>query len=156
MDLRSIIQKEPEIVKEKVVKPKRLSIFDILNAATVGKLDLDFNDEEVKKAYDQYMINRWLSMDESLIFLAEMLTTSHHLTDEDHYNMVKAALPQEKFYFKYMKRKKDLTEKEKRYIAHNFEIGLKDAEDYINQMDDDEIKAVLEKYTYGNDNMVLV
>ena len=68
MDLRSFIQKDPVEIKEKVVKPKRLSIFDILGAATINKTDLDFTNEEVKKAYDQYMINRWLSMDDDLIF----------------------------------------------------------------------------------------
>jgi len=156
MDLRSFIQPEPVVVKEKVVKPKRLSIFDIINAMTINKTDLDFKDEEVKKAYDQYMINRWLSMDESLIFLAEMLTTTHHLTDEDHFKMLKAALPQEKFYIKYIKREKDLTETERRYIAHYFEIGLKDANDYISQMDEDEIDAILDTYRYGKDEMVQV
>ena len=156
MDLRDFIQKEPEVVKEKVVKPKRLSIFDILNAATIEKKDLDFNDEEVRKAYDQYMINRWLSMDESLIFLAEMLTTTKNLTDEDHFNLIKAALPREKFYIKYIKRQKDLTEKEKRYIADYYEIGLKDAEDYIRQMDEEEIEAVLDKYRFGKNEMIQV
>ena len=156
MNLKDFIQKEPEVIKEKVVKPKRLSIFDILNAATINKTDLDFEDDEVKKAYDQYMINRWLSMDEDLIFLAEMLTTTHNLTDEDHFNMIKSALPQDKFYIKYMKRKKDLTEKEKRYIAHYFEIGLKDAEDYINQMEEEDITEILNTYVYGNNEMIQV
>jgi hypothetical protein len=156
MDLRDIIQKEPEVIKEKVVKPKRLSIFDILAAASINKTDLNFDDDEVKKAYDQYMINRWLSMDEDLIFLAEMLTTSHQLTDKDHFNMIKAALPREKFYIKYMKRKKDLTEKEKRYIAHYFEIGLKEAEDYISQMEEEDITEILDTYVYGNNEMIQV
>ncbi len=156
MDLRDFIQPEPEVIKEKVVKPKRLSIFDILGAATINKTDLDFNDEEVRKAYDQYMINRWLSMDEGLIFLAEMLTTTHKLTDEDHFNLIKAALPREKFYIKYMKRKKDLTEKETRYIAHYFEIGLTEAKDYISQMDEEDITEILDTYMYGNNDMVQV
>jgi len=156
MNLEDFIQKEPEVIKEKVEKPKRLSIFDILNAATINKTNLNFSDDEVCKAYDQYMINRWISMDEDLIFLAEMLTMSHHLKDEDHFNMIKAALPQDKFYFKYMKRKKDLTEIEKRYIAHYFEIGIKDAEDYIRQMNEEDIENVLNKYRYGNDDMIQI
>ena len=156
MDLRDIIQKEPEVIKEKIEKPKKLSIFDIINAATINKTDLDFEDDYVKKGYDQYMVNRWLSMDEDLIFLAEMLTTTHQLSDKDHFAMIKAALPQDKFYIKYMKRKKDLTETEKRYIAHYFEIGLKDAEDYINQMDENGINEILETYKYGNNNMIQV
>lgn len=156
MNLKDFIQKELEVVKEKPIKPKRLSIFDILNAATIDKKDLDFNDEEVNKAYDQYMINRWLSMDESLIFLAEMLTTTKNLTDQDHFNLIKTALPQDKFYIKYIKRKKDLTEKEKRYIADYHEIGIKDAEDYIRQMDEDDINDILDKYRFGKNEMIQV
>ena len=156
MNLKDFIQKETPVVEEKIEKPKPLSIFDILNAATIHKIDLDFDDAEVNKVYDQYMTNRWLSMDESLIFLAEMLTTTHNLTNKDHFNMIKSALPKEKFYIKYMKRNKDLTEKEKRYIAHYFEIGIKDAEDYINQMDTDDISKILDKYRYGNNEIVQI
>ncbi len=157
MNLLDFIQKDP--VHEKlgnVAKAKRLTIFDILGAATIKKTDLDFTDDDVCKAYDQYMINRWLSMDKDLIFFAEMLTTLHNLSDEDHFNMIKAALPQERFYLKYIKRKKDLTDKEKRYIAHYFEIGLSEAQDYIHQMDEEEISDILNKYKYGKNSIIKV
>ncbi len=156
MNLADFIQKEPVPEKEKKVKVKKITIFDILGAATIKKIDLDFTDDEVRKVYDQFMINRWLSMDESLIFLTEMLTTVHNLSDEDHFQMIKAALPQERFYLKYIKRKKDLTEKEQRYIAHYFEIGLSEAKDYIHQMEDEEISEIIEKYKYGMKSMIKV
>jgi len=161
MDLQDFIQRDVIQEKEskrKTLKPaiKKLSIIDILKAATIDKIDLDFRDEGVQKSYDQYMVNRWLSMDESLIFLAEMLTTTHNLTNEQHFDMIKSALPQEKFYIRYMKREKDLTEKDKRYIAHYFEISLREAEDYIRQMDEDELFMIIDKYRYGRDEMIQV
>jgi len=55
-----------------------------------------------------------------------------------------------------MKKAKDLTEKEKRYIAHYFEIGLSEAEEYIRQMDMEEINDVLKKYKYGKNEMIKI
>lgn len=161
MNLKDFIQQDSfdDIKKSKKresLKPKtkKITIIDIINAATIDKKDLDFNDEGIDKSYDQYIVNRWLSMDESLIFLAEMLTSTHNLTNEQHFDLIKTALPREKFYIKYIKREKDLSAKEKRYIAHYFEIGLREAEDYIKQMDDDEINKILDLYKYGKDEMI--
>jgi len=161
MNLRDFIQQDTPKVKEskrKSLAPavKKLSIIDILKAATIDKIELDFSDEGVQKSYDQYMVNRWLSMDDSLIFLAEMLTSTHNLTNEQHFDMIQSALPQEKFYIKYIKRQKDLTEKDKRYIAHYFEISLREADDYIKQMDEDELYRIIDTYRYGKDEMIQI
>jgi len=151
------IKKEPKKEKSKVStlkKKKKISIGQILAAATHKKEKLDFNDSIVKSSYDQFMVNRWLSMDDSLIFLAEVLNTMHNLTDEQHFNMISSALPKEKFYFSYIKGGKDLTEKDKRYISDYFGIGVTDTEIYINTLDDDEIDDILSKYKYGKNKMV--
>ena len=159
MDLRDIIKKEPpkEIKKKETIKKqKKIPPFEFIKGATTDKKTFDFSDDLVKKSYDQFMINRWLSMDEDLIFLSEMLTTCHNLSDEDHYNMIKSALPQERFYLKYMRRAKDLTEEDKRYVADYFEIGIKHADDYINQMPQEELDEILNTYTYGKNERVKV
>lgn len=146
-----------EEVEEKIVV-KKISIFDFLNAMTWEKKNLDFNDDGVKSEYDQYMINRWISMEDELFFVAEMLNTMKKLTDEQHFDLLKSVLPKAKFFpfGCYMKKGKDLTEKETRYIAHYFEIGLKDAEDYIRQMSRDEIDGILKKYKYGKNEMIKI
>ena len=155
MDLADIIREEPDAVKKEKSK-KSITIYDILNAMTYENKDLDFTDVGVKKAYDKYMVNRWLSMSEGLVFVAELLNTTHNLTDEQHFDLLKSILPNEKFYFKYIKRKKDVNLKEKRYIAHYFEIGIHDAEEYINHMTQDEIDDILNKYKYGHNQNVIV
>jgi hypothetical protein len=142
-----------EVVEKDDVKVK-FDIFSILGAMTNEKKQLDFNDESVQKAYDQFMINRWLSMSEELFFVAELLNTMPNLTDEQHFDLLISFLPKERFYFKYVKRAKDLTEKEKKYIADYFEIGLHDAEDYIRQMEQEEIDSILKKYKYGKNEMI--
>lgn len=128
----------------------------ILDAMTINKEDLDFTDEHIKKVYDQYMINRWISMCDALIPVAEELTRMHNLSNEQHFAMLKSALPERKFYFKYVKADKELNQKEKRYIAHYYEIGIKDAEDYIRQMDKEDIDIILNKYKYGKNEMIKV
>lgn len=147
--------KEEEVVEDTKVK---FSIFDILDAMTIKKKDLNFNDDIVRKTYDQYMINRWLSMGESeeLFYISEMLNTMTNLTDEQHFDLLKSVLPKQKYYFKYLKRTKDLTEKEKRYIAHYFEIGIREAEDYIRQMSQEEIDEILKKYKYGKNEIIKI
>lgn len=157
MNLEDFIQKEPVPKEEKVEKPKNVGLFDFLKGATEFKTDFDFTDATIEKAYDQYMINRFLSMQENLIFFAEKLNTLNNLTNEDHYAMIKSAIPQDKYpWYNYVKGKKDLTGKEKRYIAHYFEIGLRDAHDYIDQMDDEEIEEILDTYRYGKNQMIKV
>lgn len=146
---------EPEEVVEEF-KAKSFSPFDFFKAMTIQKLDLDFSDEAIDKAYDQYMINRIISMDEYLIDVAIEMNQMKNLTNEQHYNMLKAVLPQEKFYNKYMKGKKDVSEKEKRYIAHYYEIGLREASTYIQQMSQEDIDEILKKYKYGKNEMIKV
>ena len=146
----------PEV--EEKYDTEKFGIIDILNAMTWKKQDLDFNNELVRKTYDQYMVNRWISMEEELFFIAEMMTTIKNLSDEQHFDLLKSVLPKEKFFpfGIYMKKAKDVTEKEKRYIAHYFEIGLTEAEDFIRQMDQTEISAILSKYKYGKNEMIKI
>jgi hypothetical protein len=158
MDISEFLCSEitPEV--EEKYDAKKFGIIDILSAMTWQKIDLDFDDEVIKKTYDQYMINRWISMEEELFFIAEMMSTIKNLTDAQHFDLLKSVLPRAKFfnYGVYMKKAKDVTEKDKRYIAHYFEIGISEAEDYIRQMDQSEIDDVLKKYKYGKNDMIKI
>ena len=44
-----------------------MNIFQMLDEICDYKTDLDFDDPEINKAYDIYMINRYLSMVEMLV-----------------------------------------------------------------------------------------
>ena len=147
---------EPEV--EEKIEVEKLSIFDILNALTKNKIQLDFDNEVVSKSYDQYMINKFISMEPRFLIVAEKLNSMTNLTDEHHFNTLFEMLPKEYVPFGklYIKGKKDISEKEKRYIAHYYEIGLREANVYINQMSDDDIENVLRKYRYGKNEMIKV
>lgn len=158
MKIDDLFKSTPESkpAEEKIEPKKALRIFDILDALTVNKTELDFEDDNVKKVYSQYMINTWLSMCDVLIDLANDMNSMQHLTDRQHFKMLFDILPQRKFYFKYTKRQKDLTESDKKYIAHYFEIGMKEAESYIKLMSDDEVNNILSKYVYGKNQKIKV
>jgi len=137
---------------------KKFGIMEILNAMTWQKIDLNFNDDLINKTYDQYIINRWISMEDELFFVAEMLNTITNLNNAQHFDLLKSTLPKEKFfpYGIYMKPCKNITEKEIKYIAHYFEIGITDAKDYIRQMTQIDIDYVLNKYKYGKNEMIKI
>ncbi len=156
MKLSEMGSKKKPAEKEKPYKDRKVSIFEIIDALTVKKTELNFEDESVSKAYDQYMINRWLSMDESLFPFIEEVNMMQNLSDQQHCDLLRSTLPQRKFYIKYIKRKRELSEKDMRYVAHYFEAGLRDAHQYMLQMDDEEIQNILDKYKYGNGQMIQV
>lgn len=132
-----------------------MEIFDHLNNLTQTKKEPDFSSDEFKKEYKKYMINRFISMCEFFIPVVNEIN-KYDIPDEVHYNYYLNMLPQRKVFFNYIKKKKDLDEEEKKYIAHYFEVGKKEAENYINILDDDQIMEILNIYKYGRNKTVEV
>jgi hypothetical protein len=156
-DIFDFIKPEPKIDNsEDDVKVQKLGIFDILNCITYSKEDLDFSEDILKKAYNQYMINRWLSMNEHLFAISEIANKITNLTDEQHYDMLRSVIPKRRYQFNYLKKIKDVSAQQKKYIAHYYGIGLKDAEEYVHQMTEDDIECILNKYKYGKSEMVRI
>lgn len=156
MKITEIDLKVKEEPSEDNYKSKDFTIFDILDAMTINKSELNFKDDTVKKVYDQYMINKWLSMCELLIDIVFEVNKMKNLTDEEHFTILSSLLPKSKFYFKYVKKSKDLSLEEKKYVAHYFETGLKKAEDYIRILSEDEIKGILSKYKFGKNEKIKI
>ncbi|MFA5484926.1 MAG: hypothetical protein WC260_01630 [Candidatus Pacearchaeota archaeon] len=130
-----------------------MNIFDYLNGMTEDKEELDFSNDEVSKGYRPYMINRYVSMiDVFSEFVNEL--NKYDLPKETHYNIYKSILPKRKLFFPYIKKTKDLNLEEKKYIANYFEVGLREAEQYINILSEDEIKEILKIYVYGTNSKV--
>lgn len=132
-----------------------MKIFDMLDAMTVDKSDLDFTDLDIKKTYSQFAINKFLSMCEMLIPYVEQVCMMK-LTDEQHYEYLKSILPKRKFYYKFIKADKDLDVENKRYIADYFEIGIKDVTEFMHIIDEGEVKGILSKYHYGKNDRVII
>ncbi|MFW6122156.1 MAG: hypothetical protein ACOC80_14840 [Petrotogales bacterium] len=129
-----------------------MELFDYLDGLTVDNKDLDFSDEEVNKGYPDYMINRFVSMSEIYVPVVNEIN-KYDVPNSTHYRYYFSILPKRKHYFKYVKKKKDLDQKEKMVIARYFEVGLKDAERYIQLLDEKQIKEILEIFSYGKNKI---
>jgi len=139
-------------------KPKAKNanpIFKFLDAITYTKEDLNFDDPQIAKAYDPYMINRWLSMVDIYLAFVNDTVNKYDMDKVSHFQFLKSSLPKQKVArWNYIKKKKDITLQEKRYVADYFEIGLNEAELYTNMMPDETIKKFLSIYTYGRNKMM--
>ena len=128
---------------------KTISIFDILKALTETKKILDFDKLSVRKGYSQFMINRWLSMNEFTLMFVEDINTLQNISDEQHFTILHSLIPQRRFYYEYAKHSKNLSNTDHQYIADYFQIGIRDAENYTRVMTDEDINGILDKYRYG-------
>jgi hypothetical protein len=132
-----------------------MNITEYLNALTKDKTELSFNDDEVAHDYNNFIINRFISMIDIFIPVVNEIN-QYDLPKETHFRYYQSILPKRKLFFKYIKKKKDLTDTDKRYIATYFEVGLKEAEDYIRLMDEEQVQQILNKYKYGRNKMAQI
>lgn len=130
-----------------------MNIFDFLNGMTVEKKSFDFEDREISKSYDTYMINRWISMVDFYIPLVNEIN-KHEVPKNVHYQFYLNVLPKRKQYFDYIKKTKDLAITEKKYIADYFEVGMREADAYIKLLTDEQINQIIELYKYGKDQII--
>lgn len=131
-----------------------MELFDYLNALTHKKEDLDFNNDEVRKGYNNYIINRFISMSEVYVPVVDEINR-YDLPKSTHFRYFHAFMPKRKHYFKYIKKHKDLTVDEKKIIAKHFEVGLRDAEKYIEVLDQKELNSIIELYKYGKNQLAI-
>ena len=127
-----------------------MELFDILNCITEKKEDLDFNSDEVKKAYPIFMINRFMSMsDEAFIPVVNEMNKYPDVDRKTHYRYFCSLIPKRKQYFKYLKKKKNIDDDVLPYIMDYFQCGMKEASQYINTLDKSTIDEILQCYVYG-------
>lgn len=129
-----------------------MELFDYLKALTERNEDLDFDNEEIRKGYQPYMINRFVSMSEVFIPVVNEINR-YDLPKDTHYRYFFSILPKRRQFFKYIKKKKDLTVTEKKLIAKYFEVGLNEAEKYIQLLDEKQIKEILDIHRYGKNSL---
>lgn len=137
--------------QEENQKKPGMTLFEHLHEITVRKSDLDFTDDNVNKNYSQYAINRWMSMIDVYIPIVNELNRYVAMDNQTHYRFYKSVIPKrnQKQYFPYIKKVKDLTFEEQKYIAHYFEIGTREAKEYIKILSEEQIHEILETYRHG-------
>ena len=90
-------------------KDKSLSIFDFLNAITKTKKDLTTH-PDFEKEYNPFMINRWLSMETSLVYAAvygDSLLNNSNIDKKLHFKFLQNVIDQGSYFIQYKKAIKD-------------------------------------------------
>jgi len=114
-----------------VSKPK--NIFSILADVSHKKADPNTYTEGDWKAYNIYMMNKWLSMNSHVTEIINFIQKYYSLDKKMHYKMLSDILPKQKIFSKYIKGKKvDKYNPELvKIVASYYEISRKEAKGRI-------------------------
>ena len=109
------------------------TIFNILGDLTFKKTNPDTYTESDWKAYNTYMVNRWLSMNSDVTEIINFVQKYYSLNKKMHYKMLSDILPKQKLFTKYVKGKKmDKYNPELvKLVADHYEISRKEAKQRI-------------------------
>jgi len=112
---------------------KGKTIFNILADLTYKKTNSNKYTEGDWKAYNTYMVNRWLSMNSDVTEIINFTQKYYSLDKKIHYKMLSDILPKQKLFSKYVKGKKvDKYNPELvTCVANHYEISRKEAKERI-------------------------
>jgi translation initiation factor 2 alpha subunit (eIF-2alpha) len=114
-----------------VSKPK--TIFTILADLTHKKVDSTTYTESDWKAYNAYMVNKWLSMNADVTEIINFTQKYYSLDKKVHFKMLSDILPNQKIFSKYIKGiKSDKFNPELvTIISNHYEVSKTEAKSYI-------------------------
>ena len=112
-------------------KPK--TIFNILGDLTFKKVNSDTYTDSDWKAYNTYMVNRWLSMNSGVTEIINFVQKYYSLDKKVHFKMLSDILPKQKLFSKYVKGKKvnKFNPELVNMVAQHYEISRKEAKERI-------------------------
>ena len=127
-----------------------MTIFEWINQILVQKKPWNSFTEEEQKKFSPFIINRFLSMDKEFIEVVNVFQkyAIGTLEPREVYKWYCDVLPKGKRFNKYIKGKKD-----KKYdnelidiLVNHFECSKSDIKEYLELIDKDELKYILEMY----------
>jgi hypothetical protein len=126
-----------------------MKLFDYLNEIMWSKSELDFNDCEINKEYNIYIINSFLSMIEIYLPLINMVNMNPMPSKKDHYNFLRFSLPKQRHKIVYIKKTKEDDEETTKLIAEYYEVSIREAKLYKTLMKQDNINNIVNIYKDG-------
>ena len=127
-----------------------MTIIDWMNQLLVHKKHWDEFSEDEQKKFSPFIINRWLSMDKDFIEIVNVFQkySIGTLESREVYKWYCNILPKGKRFNKYIKGKSD-----KKYdkelidiITNHFECSKSQVQEYLELIDKEELKSILEMY----------
>lgn len=125
--------------------------FSIINTYhknyTEGKSKKDLS------SFSPFMINKVLSMDYDLIDICEYINPHMNtLSDDDYAKCMSSMIPKGRYKLTYRgKKKSEKYDQSVEYIAKAYRIPIKDAEEYYDELSDEQIEFILNKYGISNE-----
>ena len=110
----------------------------------------DFNDEE-KKSFNVFIINKALSMNPNYLGIVNMVQNftglNQILSQKEVFNLYFSLLPSKFRFYKWIKGEKTKKEKEKaEYLAMHFKVSTREAYDYLKILDKKTINQIIKNY----------
>ena len=111
----------------------------------------DFNDEE-KKSFNIFIINKALSMNPNYLNIVNMVQryTNNLLDPKEVFNLYFDLLPNKFRFYKWIKGTKDKNKEKYQILAQHFKCSSREAKDYMELLDKKEVNKILK--LYKNDN----
>ena len=110
----------------------------------------DFNDEE-KKSFNVFIINKGLSMNPNYLGIVNMVQNftglNQILSPKEVFNLYYSLLPSKFRFYKWIKGEKTKKDKEKaEYLAMHFKVSTREAYDYLQILDRKTINSIIKNY----------
>ena len=110
----------------------------------------DFNDEE-KKSFNVFIINKGLSMNPNYLGIVNMVQNftglNQILSQKEVFNIYFKLLPNKFRFYKWIKGIKNKKDKDKaEYLAMHFKITTREAYDYLQILDKKSINKIIKNY----------
>ena len=110
----------------------------------------DFNDEE-KKSFNVFIINKALSMNPNYLGIVNMVQNftglNQILSQKEVFNLYFNLLPTKFKFYKWIKGEKTKKDKEKaEYLAMHFKVSTRGAYDYLQLLDRKTINSIIKNY----------
>ena len=126
------VEEEEKKEEEKNKEFKKNILFNLLSYLTYQKKPWEELHPEEQKAFNPFIINRFLSMDIGLLEFVNYLQKYTLIIDKKEvYKLYLNMIPQEKFFFKYVKPETELPEKDINVLVKYFSISTTEAEDHL-------------------------
>ena len=116
----------------------------------------NFNDEE-KKSFNIYIINKALSMNPSYLNIVNMVQkyTNNMLEPKEVFNLYYDLLPNKFRFYKWIKGTKDKNKEKYQILAEHFKCSSREIRDYIKLLDKKQINKILKLYKDGTSKKVI-
>ena len=128
----------------------------IKNLHTKKRIWDNFNDEE-KKSFNIYIINKALSMNPSYLNIVNMVQkyTNNMLEPKEVFNLYYNLLPNKFRFYKWIKGTKDKNKEKYQILAEHFKCSSREIKDYIKLLDKKQINNILKLYKDGTSKKVI-